>query len=58
MGLHAVFGAYKRRERECVNADPALPGLEQFSNDQLFFLSFANVSFCDTSSIKILILQI
>lgn len=45
MGLQAVFRAYKRRERECGNPDPALPELEKFSNDQIFFLSFANVSF-------------
>ncbi|XP_071875858.1 uncharacterized protein [Bombus fervidus] len=56
MGLHAVFGAYKRRERECVNADPALPGLEQFSNDQLFFLSFANL-WCETADKEELISQ-
>ncbi|XP_034190776.2 uncharacterized protein LOC117609047 [Osmia lignaria lignaria] len=43
MGLQAVFRAYKRRERECGNPDPALPELEKFSNDQIFFLSFANL---------------
>ncbi|CAK9816371.1 Endothelin-converting enzyme 1 [Anthophora quadrimaculata] len=43
MGLQAVFRAYKRRERECGKPDPALPGLEHFTNDQSFFLSFANL---------------
>ena len=46
MGLQTVFRAYKRRERVCKKEDPALPGLERFSNDQLFFLSSANVSLC------------
>ncbi|XP_076623898.1 uncharacterized protein LOC143343172 [Colletes latitarsis] len=43
MGLQAVYRAYQRRERKCVQPDPALPGLEKFSNDQTFFLSFANL---------------
>ncbi|OAD62945.1 Membrane metallo-endopeptidase-like 1 [Eufriesea mexicana] len=47
MGLHAVFRAYKRRERECTKVDPGLPGLEKFTNDQLFFLSFGNL-WCET----------
>ena len=44
MGLNSVFKAYKRRLRECEKPDVALPGLEHMSNEQLFFLSFANVS--------------
>lgn len=44
MALQTVFRAYKRRERVCKKEDPVLPGLERFSNDQLFFLSSANVS--------------
>jgi len=44
MGLQAVFRAYRRRERECDKPDGALPGLEGFTNDQIFFLSFANVN--------------
>ncbi|XP_076240019.1 uncharacterized protein LOC143182696 [Calliopsis andreniformis] len=43
MGLQAVYKAYRRRQRECKKPDPALPGLEKFSNDQIFFLSFANL---------------
>ncbi|KAG7208458.1 hypothetical protein KM043_014684 [Ampulex compressa] len=43
MGLQAVYRAYRRRERECDKVGSALPGLEQFDNDQLFFLSFANL---------------
>ncbi|XP_014470512.1 PREDICTED: membrane metallo-endopeptidase-like 1 [Dinoponera quadriceps] len=43
MGLQAVFRAYQRRERECGKPDAVLPGLEGFTNDQLFFLSFGNL---------------
>lgn len=43
MGLKTAFKAYKRRE--IINGKPesTLPGLEMFSNDQIFFLSSANV---------------
>lgn len=44
MALNSVFKAYKRRLRECEKPDVTLPGLEHMSNEQLFFLSFANVS--------------
>lgn len=43
MGLQASFRAYQRRERECGKPDTVLPNLEEITNDQLFFLSFANV---------------
>ncbi|XP_039304960.1 membrane metallo-endopeptidase-like 1 [Solenopsis invicta] len=46
MGLEAAFRAYKRRERECEKMDTVLPGHEDITNDQLFFLSFANI-FCE-----------
>ncbi|KAK1127839.1 hypothetical protein K0M31_003330 [Melipona bicolor] len=51
MGLQTVFRAYKRRERVCKKEDPVLPGLERFSNDQLFFLSSANL-WCETVTDK------
>lgn len=43
MGLKTAFKAYKRRE--IINGVPELklPGLGMFDNDQLFFLSSANV---------------
>lgn len=47
MGLQASFRAYQRRERECGKPDTVLPGLEEVTNDQLFFLSFANVGIAD-----------
>lgn len=43
MGLQAVFGAYQRQQRNCEVPDPMLPGLENFTNNQMFFLSSANV---------------
>ncbi|XP_020278382.1 neprilysin-1-like [Pseudomyrmex gracilis] len=43
MGLIAAYRAYLRRERECERPDTVLPGLENITNDQLFFLSFANI---------------
>ncbi|XP_012534427.1 endothelin-converting enzyme homolog [Monomorium pharaonis] len=49
MGLEAAFRAYRRRERECGNTNTVLPGHEQLSNDQLFFLSFANL-WCETET--------
>lgn len=47
MGLQASFRAYQRRERECGKPDAILPGLEEVTNDQLYFLSFANVSIAE-----------
>nr|XP_031825589.1 neprilysin-3-like [Nomia melanderi] len=47
MGLQAVFGAYQRRLRKCKVPDPMLPGLQNFTNNQMFFLSAANV-WCTT----------
>lgn len=44
MGLEAAFKAYKRRERECEKSGTVLPGHEDVTDEQLFFLSFANVS--------------
>ncbi|XP_078051173.1 neprilysin-1-like [Augochlora pura] len=43
MGLQAVFAAYQRRQRNCELPDPMLPGFENFTNNQMFFLSAANV---------------
>ncbi|XP_054014746.1 membrane metallo-endopeptidase-like 1 [Hylaeus anthracinus] len=56
MGLQAVFRAYQRRERECARPDPALPGLEKFSNEQTFFLSFANV-WCESEDPEYAVMQ-
>lgn len=42
-GLRESLRAYQRfRERN--GPEPKMPGLEAFSDEQLFFLSFANVS--------------
>lgn len=48
MGLQASYRAYQRRERECGKPDTVLPDLEEVTNDQLFFLSFANVSIANS----------
>jgi endothelin-converting enzyme len=39
-GLSAAFQAWKKREAEHANED--LPGLGDFTQDQLFFVSYAN----------------
>ncbi|KAF2710379.1 zincin [Pleomassaria siparia CBS 279.74] len=39
-GLSAAFQAWKRRAHEKANKD--LPGLEHFSQEQLFFVSYSN----------------
>ncbi|XP_011689427.1 PREDICTED: neprilysin-1-like [Wasmannia auropunctata] len=53
MGLEAAFRAYQRRERQCGKPNTVLPDLEDVTNDQLYFLSFANL-WCemDTDIIK------
>ncbi|XP_012059351.1 PREDICTED: neprilysin-like [Atta cephalotes] len=43
MGLEVAFKAYQRRERECGKPNTVLLGQENLTNDQLFFLSFANL---------------
>ena len=39
-GLSAAFQAWKRREEE--DPDEKLPGLERFSKEQMFFISYSN----------------
>ena len=39
-GLTASYAAWKDRDHEKPN--PGLPGLEEFSKDQLFFIAYAN----------------
>ncbi|XP_011861285.1 PREDICTED: neprilysin-11-like [Vollenhovia emeryi] len=43
MGLQAIYKAYQRKEKESETPDATMPGMEDFTNDQLFFLSFANL---------------
>jgi Predicted metalloendopeptidase len=40
-GLREAFRAFKRVQ---VRLEPRLPGLEQYTPEQLFFLGFATVS--------------
>ena len=42
-GLHESFRAYVRSV-ESEGEDPQLPGLEQYSNEQLFFISYSQVN--------------
>ncbi|KAL0099290.1 hypothetical protein PUN28_007817 [Cardiocondyla obscurior] len=51
MGLQAIFKAYERSEKEGSTPDTTLPGMEDFSNNQLFFLSFANL-WCEATDPK------
>lgn len=39
-GVHAAFSAWKKREKE--EPSLGLPGLEFFTNEQLFFVNYAN----------------
>ncbi|XP_036145439.1 endothelin-converting enzyme 1 [Monomorium pharaonis] len=49
MGLEAAFRAYQRREREYGKTNTVLLGQENITNDQLFFLSYANI-WCDAET--------
>jgi endothelin-converting enzyme len=41
-GLSASFQAWKRHEAEMPNKNKDLPGLEHFTHDQLFFVTYSN----------------
>ncbi|XP_012277674.1 endothelin-converting enzyme 1 isoform X2 [Orussus abietinus] len=45
-GLHAAFEAFRAKSKRKPGNRVLLPGLEQFNDEQLFFLSFAN-TWCD-----------
>lgn len=42
-GLHSALLAYRKYEAK-NGPEPRLPGLEQYSPEQLFFIAFATVS--------------
>ena len=46
-GVREGYRAYKNFLKRAMQekAEPKLPGLQKYSNDQLFFISFAQVSF-------------
>ena len=54
-GLNAAFRAWKKRETVAPN--PTLPGLEKWTNEQLFFMSFANV-WCEKNRKEALLQQV
>lgn len=41
-GITQAFGAYRQWVKD-NSKEPALPGLTNYTNEQLFFVSFANV---------------
>ncbi|XP_032676213.1 endothelin-converting enzyme homolog isoform X2 [Odontomachus brunneus] len=41
IGLEVAFAAFQKR-KQTVGSQPKLPGLTEFSDEELFFLSFAN----------------
>ncbi|XP_018346007.1 PREDICTED: membrane metallo-endopeptidase-like 1 [Trachymyrmex septentrionalis] len=43
MGLQAIFKTFRSKEKESKIPEAALPGMEDFTNDQLFFLSFSTL---------------
>lgn len=42
--LYHLFQAYRMYVQRIGHEEPRLPGLQNFSNDQIFFLSYAQVS--------------
>lgn len=55
-GIREAFLGYRRYTAR-HGAEPALPGLNQYSHEQLFFLSFANV-WCHNSDSQFDVLQL
>jgi len=51
MGLQAIFKTFQSKEKESKTPEAALPGMEDFTNDQLFFLSFSTVSVTNINKI-------
>uniref|UniRef100_A0A914XPP0 Peptidase family M13 n=1 Tax=Plectus sambesii TaxID=2011161 RepID=A0A914XPP0_9BILA len=49
-GVKTAYMAYNKWLESSGGVEPALPGLQNFTSDQLFFLAYANVSFVLLSS--------
>jgi len=54
-GMREAWGAYKLEQKE--KEEKRLPGLENYSSDQLFFMSFGNM-WCETKSLGALASQL
>lgn len=44
MGIHAVFDAYKKLLSKTGGSDRKLPNFEEFTDEQMLFISYGNVS--------------
>ncbi|XP_034936245.1 neprilysin-like [Chelonus insularis] len=56
VGMHAVYEAFQVQKTKTLKAKMRLPGLENLSSNQLFFLSYAH-TFCSRPRIDTLINQ-
>jgi len=56
-GLNAAYRAWKKRESSPTAVNSQLPGLEKFTNDQLFFISYGN-SWCEKARKEALLQQV
>ncbi|VDN87838.1 unnamed protein product [Brugia pahangi] len=44
-GVKEAYRAYRKYIKQLGHEEPHLPGFQNFSNDQIFFLSYAHVCF-------------
>ncbi|CAH1963552.1 unnamed protein product [Acanthoscelides obtectus] len=49
-GIHQAYSAYKSHSKK-YGVEPTLPGFEDFTNDQLFFLAYGSI-WCETISLE------
>ena len=54
-GMREAWGAYKLEQKD--KEEKRLPGLENYSSDQLYFMSFGNM-WCETKSLGALASQL
>jgi endothelin-converting enzyme len=56
-GINNAFRAWKKRETASGTPNAGLPGLEKFTNDQLFYISYGN-SWCEKMRKEALLKQV
>ncbi|KIH55824.1 hypothetical protein ANCDUO_14008, partial [Ancylostoma duodenale] len=49
-GVKTAFNAYKAWRANTSEEEPALPGFQNFTSEQMFFLAYANVGFTISAS--------